>query len=277
MSIFFDFVDFLKPTPFNEKGALTGKLKICIKTLTPIFIGSGSEDTDGEMLFKSFQRCRGVPVIPGSTLKGVLRTVSQAVSYSCAEVSKAIQNDLPYFTGNCNCIVCKTYGKMGLKGVVEFGDMVLKEGSTSVIRIPLQMNPNVRKKDVYYRNDKLRGIKFYRHGEYKLLKNVQIPVEAVEDEGTFEGEIIFHDLHPEQLELICYSLGLDGSFQLKIGGNKSGFFGSCKVEVKGVLIDGKSFDTIQYACNYKKDDAVIIRNKQKLCEILSFSNKVTAI
>lgn len=277
MSIFYDFVDFLKPSSFNENGELRGKVSLRLKTLTPLFIGSGSEDRAGEILYKSFQRYCNRLVIPGSTLKGVLRTISQAVSYSCVEVSPAIRKDLPFPSEACNCIVCRTYGKMGLKGRISFGDLLLVSGQTEIIKIPLQMNPNIEKREVYYQDGKLRGIKFYRHGDYRLLPGAEIPVEAAQPDSIFEGELIFQEISAAQLELLCYSLSLDGSFQLKIGGNKSGFFGSCIVEVKEAILDGKDFDPHTYACNYRNRDEKIAANQQKLTEILSYQNRVTEL
>lgn len=276
MSAFYDFVDFLQPTLFKENGNLRGKILLRLKTLSPLFIGSGSEDREGELLYKTFQRYRDTLAISGSTLKGVLRTISQAVSYSCVDVEGKLRNDLPF---QCvgNCIVCRTFGKMGLKGRISFGDFLMASGRTEIIRIPLQMNPHIENRDIYYKDGKLRGIKFYRHGEYRLLSNAVIPVEAVQSDGVFEGELIFQEISTTQLELICYSLGLDGSFQLKVGGNKSGFFGSSIIEVKEAVLDGKEFDPYVYACNYRNKDEKIGANQRKLAEILSYQNKVTEL
>jgi len=278
MSTFFDFVEFLGPArPFSEEGKLNGKLVLNIKTLTPLFISSGYEDRDGKVLFRCFERFGSTPVIPGSSLKGVLRTISQAVSYSCVEVDRKIKKDLPFQSFECSCIVCSTFGKMGRKSKVRVEDQKLVQGQTEIIRIPVQMSPNVNARNIYYKNGKLRGIKFYRHGDYRLIKKAKIPVEAVKEGAVFEGELFFEDLHQKQLELLCYSLGLDNSFQLKIGNNKSGFFGSCKVEVKKAILNGKAFSPEEYARNYGKGDRKIENNKNKLSQILDFRNMVKSL
>mgnify|MGYP001019725098 CR=1 FL=1 len=277
MSESYDFVDFLgQVKPFNEAGNLSGKLHLYIKPLTPIFIGAGYEDRDGDLLYKCFQRYNDMPVIPGSTLKGVLRTISEAVSYSCVEVSRDIERDLPFRNrSDCNCIVCKTYGRMGQKGCVNFGDFILKEGTTEKIKIPVLLGPHVENREVYYKNGKLRGIKFYRHGDYRKVENTRIPVEAVMPGSVFEGEIIFYKVHKKQLMLLCYSLGLDGSFQLKIGGNKSGFFGSCEVEVKeSYYANGLQFDTVKFARSYGENDINIQKNKHRLSDILDYKSSI---
>ncbi|HHW00804.1 MAG TPA: hypothetical protein GXX36_14800 [Clostridiaceae bacterium] len=278
MSIFYDFVEFLGPAKsFNEQGNLSGKMVLNIKTLTPLFIASGYEDRDGKVLFRCFERFGSTPVIPGSSLKGVLRTISQAVSYSCVEVDRKIKKDLPFQYFDCSCIVCSTFGKMGKKAKVRVEDQKLVQGQMEIIRIPIQMGPNVNIRQIYYKNGKLKGIKFYRHGDYRIIEKAKIPVEAVKEGAIFEGELFFEDLHQKQLELLCYSLGLDNSFQLKIGNNKSGFFGSCKVEVKKAMLNGSVFRPEEYAKNYGKGDRKIENNKNKLSEILDFRNMVKSL
>ncbi|MCX7921555.1 MAG: RAMP superfamily CRISPR-associated protein [Clostridia bacterium] len=281
MSIYYDFVEFLKPESYTDKkGELSGKLSLEIKTLAPVFVGSGYEEEENGLLYKAFQKYQGQFVIPGSSLKGVLRTISQAVSYSCVDVEKEIINDLPFqrCTKDNGCIVCRTYGKMDYKGSVSYRDFNLRHGQSQIIRIPMQMSPNIKKKDVYYKNGKLRGIKFYRHGDYRQIPNAEVPVQAVMPGAVFGGEIVFQEIHREQLELLCYSLGLDGSFQLKVGANKSGFFGSCKIEVKNAFFIQKdltrqAFDACEYARNYRNNDDIVKKNKQKLSEILSISKQ----
>ncbi|RCX13508.1 CRISPR/Cas system CSM-associated protein Csm3 (group 7 of RAMP superfamily) [Anaerobacterium chartisolvens] len=275
MSQFYDFVEFLGPRSFNESGSLNGRIRLEITTQTPIFIGSGYEEIEEGELWKCFQRYGGSPVIPGSTLKGVMRTISQCVSYSCASVDR--KRDLPFSTGMCNCIVCKTYGKMGLKGCVSFGEFVSQNAETGKVLIPIQMTPDISKREIYYKGDKLRGIKLYRHGDYRLLENAQVPVEAVMEGAVFKGELMFSGLHGRQLELLCYSLGLDGSFIPKIGGNKAGFFGSCEISAGYAYMNHNTFDPCEYAKKYGISDLQIAKNKQKVSEILGYGSRVKEI
>lgn len=167
---------------------------------------------------------------------------------------------------------------MKLRSRVNIGDFVLEKGEQDIIRIPIQMNPHIENKDIYYSQDgKLRGIKFYRHGDYRILENTKIAVETVTKGGVFTGEIIFHGLLKQQLELLCYALGLDESFQPKVGGNKSGFFGSCVFKVKRAVLDSEDFDPSMYAKSYGASDTRIEQNKKKLCEILSFDNRILSL
>lgn len=278
MSICYDFVDFLGVQPFNGKERLQGSIRLAIRTLTPLFIGSGYEDIYENKLYRSFVRSGGNCIIPGSSLKGMARSISEAVSYSCAKVSRELSKDLPFLSGkNCNCISCRTYGRVDLKGRVSFGDCVFTEGRHSIIRIPLQMAPHIEKRGIYYNAGKLRGIKFYRHGDYRIIEKKEIPVEAVEEGSVFKGEIIFDGIDKEQLGLLCYSLGLDRSFTPKIGGNKAGFFGSCIIEAERSRVGGETFDPAEYASGYGNSDKGIKKNKDKLSEILDFENRITAM
>jgi CRISPR-associated protein Csm3 len=98
-------------------------------------------------------------------------------------------------------------------------------------------------------------------------------VNAVGAGGEFEGDIIFRDFHREQLELLCYSLGLDGSFSPKIGGNKPNGFGRVRISILRAEFrthEGKvEFDPMEYASDYAVNDEKIEANKKLISQILA--------
>ena len=100
------------------------------------------------------------------------------------------------------------------------------------------------------------------------------------------GEVVFNGITKHHLELLCFSLGLDGSFPLRAGGNKAGYFGLLNVEViestcyasgnynhpsiqmdKRVKVDW--FEPCKLAALYGKDNHNIMGNIRKLREILN--------
>lgn len=74
-----------KFTHHNEysKNTFSGKIDITIKTLTPIHIGQGTYEIKGGKAVKSFIKRNGKLVIPGSSIKGMLRSIYEAITPSC--------------------------------------------------------------------------------------------------------------------------------------------------------------------------------------------------
>jgi len=67
-------------------GYASGRLTYDLRALTPVFVASGSyalgkdvghQDTP---VVRACYRVKGVPAIPGSSLKGVIRSIAEAVS-----------------------------------------------------------------------------------------------------------------------------------------------------------------------------------------------------
>lgn len=246
---------------FKDKELLTGKMTLELTVVKPIFIADGTfiKSDNKDELVRKFVSFKGEKVIPGSTLKGVVRSIAEIVSYSCQ-------------TQNCNCISCLTFGKLGFKGRACFEDFFLKDGQVQTMYIPQLMQPKKWFRD---------KVKFYYHGDKNVLETGTIAVETVMPEAKFVGNIYFKDISEEQLQLICFSLGLDKTFFLKIGYNKPGYFGSCKVDSIETIIekdsDKYSFDTEVYAKawgkNYsKKEQEDIENNKKLLRDILDYNN-----
>lgn len=257
---------------FRKEGNLTGRIKLKITTLAPLFISSGYEDSTGDQLFRSFEQLDNKPVIPGSSLKGAIRTISEAVSYSCVTVEQQNRHLLPFvIPQDCKCICCKTYGKMGWKSSVELGDFRLEQGDYEIIHIPRMMSPNPLMSSYLDKAGKFKGIKFYSSMDYKEVENAEIPVQAVIPGAEFRGEVIFKELHNEQLELLCYALGLDNSFKPKIGANKPNGFGKCQITATyAEFRDGKQeFNPKDFALKYGISDEKITANKKLLSEILA--------
>ncbi len=67
---------------FNNK-TYSGKLDISIKTLSPIHISQGILKVNKGHISKATMRRNGHIVIPGSSFKGMLRSVFEAISESC--------------------------------------------------------------------------------------------------------------------------------------------------------------------------------------------------
>jgi CRISPR/Cas system CSM-associated protein Csm3 (group 7 of RAMP superfamily) len=130
----------------------TGTLHVTLRTEQDVHVGSGRKRMQGNDLVRGAARVRGRPGIPGSTLKGVLRSRYEAITASCAPrpgnrpvKSKSRTHEdvelaqltpgalaLPVFEA-CRpasrmCPVCALFGLMSLRGRVAVGDFLCEDG-----------------------------------------------------------------------------------------------------------------------------------------------------
>lgn len=138
-----------------ERGTYSGKLKLKMEILSPLHIGSKQQEYDENgNVMKSQMRRNGNIVIPGSSFKGAVRAIAEAVSYSCAvklpdvALKKILppENNEPCLDINKGlCITCSIFGMMSkagsYKGKVDFGEFVFSSGSTKYEEIPSLESP----------------------------------------------------------------------------------------------------------------------------------------
>jgi hypothetical protein len=213
---------------------------------TPVHVASGNVELTGGgriPLVKAHFRTGGKPAIPGSSLKGVIRSVFEAISRSCVRVqSRKLRNKLPQgFEQPCGelrntndllCPACRLFGAMGYQGQVRFADALLVEGNTSVILSPSLFAPRTHARIYYGGDGKVVGRKFYFHGQ---PAKGNVPLEVCEAESRFRLRVNFVNLTKAELGLLLTALG-QGSlpFALKLGGAKPACCGSVEVQVASV-------------------------------------------
>ncbi len=76
------------PPPHDRYVGLTGRITCTVKAVTPLFISDShavSEDDKGHKTYRFFQ-VDGKPVIPASSLRGMVRSVFETVTNSCFSV-----------------------------------------------------------------------------------------------------------------------------------------------------------------------------------------------
>lgn len=220
------------PHNIMEKGTYNGKLKLRIHVLSPLHIGGRMQDYDinGNIIKKQVRR-NGKIVIPGSSLKGAIRSVAEAVSYSCAvkvpdNVLKRIlpKNNYEQCSdiNNGLCMVCSifgmTNGEAAYKGKVNFGEFILIDGGLEKVQIPSLESPFKNyppKHDVFYSNN--RTNKKYNYGNERLyyckackLENCQncskekyfenIEIAGKEREMAFRGRKFYNANGEEQTQ-----------------------------------------------------------------------------
>lgn len=288
----FDFVLFNPPSFYEKKGGgsgeLSGELKLKITTVDNLYIGSGfSEDKTTGFCLETM-KFENTLIIPGSSLKGAVRKISSAISGGCIKEERNVRipekiSNIKCYAKNIEkqiksekCIVCDMFGmisKVSYASKISFSDFVSEGLNTQEEKINQQFSPNIESPKYKDENNKHKGYKFYKNDceEYSLSEKVN--VETVKRDTVFEGKITFKKLEKEQLQLLLFSLGLDESFNMKIGGFKNDGYGQIKTEAISFKIneDGniKEENVKSYAENYTKGyGKKFITSIQKLREIL---------
>lgn len=224
----------------------SGCLEFEIEALSHLFVGSGTYALSEDMkhrpggVLRSCYRLNGVPAIPGTSLKGVVRSVAEAVTASCVgSIGRDTRELLPRLSGECTpefaCPACSVFGVQGYLGKVAFSDAFLLPGQKMALHhIPSSYRPRLSRREqprVYFTDDtrrRLKGRKFYFHGRMRDDPRNE-PVEVIPQKSRLAGSVDFENLTREELALLVFALGLDGSFRLKLGGGKPACLGSLEV------------------------------------------------
>ena len=248
---------------YDNETRTTGRIEGIIEALSPIHIGSGIMDFDQDIgatqniaqlqnieIIKTVVRKGGIAVVPGSSLKGAIRSVVEAISESCVcKTKKGIENILRELARDfveCRkrprertqlCVACRMFGAMGFQGHVEIQDAPQINGKIITKPVPELHSP------VYYAADK-EGVplrKFYKH---ETLVSGNTLVEACEIGSKFRFVVQVNNLTQAEWGLLFTAFGHhpDHPFKLKIGGAKPVGFGSIDLQIEKIYIDGKIRD-----------------------------------
>jgi len=197
-------------------------------------------------------KIRQAYIIPGSSLKGVIRSIVEAISPSCVRViGWQTRPALPTRMKPCSdvnrlCPACRLFGmsagrRENYAGQVHCEDAVLKEGESEVVQTPLLWAPardrRGRLPRRYLSDHEAKGRKFYFHGT--LAKGPDARIAAGMD-SIFESRIRFGNLTGSEMGLLLAALGQHPHkpFLLKVGAGKPAGMGSVEVEVKAIVLLG---------------------------------------
>lgn len=247
----FGFVLFNNPSFYEGKGEISGELKLKITAVDNLYIGSGFSEYKTTGFCLETMKFENTLIIPGSSLKGAVRGIASAISGGCIKPEKdvflpeKIENIKCYAIKKDDkiesekCIVCDVFGMISYASKVSFSDFVSEGLNTQEEKINQQFSPNV--KSPKYKDESNRyhkGYKFYKNDCEEYSLDEKLNVETVKKGTVFEGKISFKRLETEQLQLLLFSLGLDESFNMKIGGFKNDGYGQIKTEAISFKING---------------------------------------
>lgn len=189
-------------------------------------------------------------IIPGSSLKGVVRSIYEAITRSCLCKTNAKKEEIPNNYSECNdtsklCPACVVFGAMSWLGLVHFHDAKYdpendKPGfDTGLIPAlfppkPQAKNAETQEKIYYYKNNKIRGRKFYPHS-YQEDEEVKptLRIQQAELGKRFTTYVNYANLTKMQLGTLLIALGQDSENRLglKIGSGKAVGMGTMKIDV----------------------------------------------
>jgi len=170
-------------------------------------------------------RSLGRPVLPGTGIKGAVRTVFEVLTGSCDPTRRG-----------CNsCAACRLFGALGRRGRLGFDDAVGQEVTEGAERVPIPFKPR----------KPADGIRLYDLGPALLQTGARVEEKLVREvfRGTFRGRMAFHHATPGELGLVLLALGWDGGgvpFPLRLGGVRFHGEGAASVSVAGAFLAGES-------------------------------------
>lgn len=263
-------------TRHDQFQGLSGRLYCRLTTLTHLFIPETQEVTKGKhQQFSLLRSADDRPLLPGSSLKGVIRSVAEAISGSCLTLPlgregqieyrgrPAVSYRIPRGFEHCRdadhlCPACRIFGslsggnpflgKIGLSDAVAVGAF---EVETMTIEALMEPKPRHR---AWYEDPQqqgfLRGRKFYYHRPLgprrtTVRNEYNKTIEAVKPGAVFEFEMDYANLTEAELALLVFTLMLEPEMAYKVGMGKPVGLGSARMEIVG-------WETIDRRARYRQ-------------------------
>jgi len=251
---------------FFEEG-LSGRITCTLTARTPLFVpkyrAGAADRTRQHEALEMYRNRDGVPLIPGTSLKGVIRNVAEAAANGCF----ALPGRLNYERGSVEyllpdgfwlckdrsqlCPTCRLFGMLNrgnvFAGNVAVQDALARPGfETQRFTLAVLSTPKPRHKPFYStkpteRKPPVRGRKFYYHRpqgprERSIKDGQNKTVEAVLPGAVFTFEVEFANLSEADLNLLLFSLVMWDDTCHKVGMGKPIGLGSAKIEIVSLSV-----------------------------------------
>lgn len=274
----------------------SGSLALQLTTQSPVMVGSGkivkgrdlanrtqnprvANQVKNLALVRSTLQTDSAIIIPGSSLKGVVRSIYEAITRSCICITKGRlprgqsewescpkkKDKPPLF-----CPTCQIFGALNLQGLIRFQEALCPLDKFTTDKIPLMMGPKKTAVDeegdfIYYVDSNgnsvarsssqgskksegnpdeyalRRGRKFYPH-TYEGDHELKLRVQQVPKGTVFTTTLHFMNVSREHFAVLLIALGLNDQkrMNLKIGAGKPVGMGSISVKATSLsLLDSE--------------------------------------
>lgn len=237
----------------DDDATLAGVLRFTLTTLTPLHVALGIVGLARSAQKEEFaalpvvsqrysndpkQPVRKVPLLPGSSLKGAVRSAAEALSPSCLPVvERRMRPFVGRHLGRCTtlqqlCPACRLFGNTRYAGHVFFADLRFAPRDLRWHGSPLLWQPGrgAGLKRRYVHGDRPSGRKFYFHRTPAEGDDLRV---VIRQGVSVPGQVVFEGLRPADLGLLVAALGVDPDhpFPIKVGGGKPVGLGSVKIDV----------------------------------------------
>ena len=277
---------------------LTGQIELYLTVVSEyLFIGSGEYDFDPEAkgdrpdVWHTFYRRNGEICIPGTSIKGSIRSIVEAISNSCVsqlhsrrgEKADAQHRRCEFRNVKEDriCPACSLFGTTGLRGRINFSDALpLGNPQTFLVKIGELWEPK------RFERDKRR---FYERRVFQPIPN-KFPrknfrfVEAVPKGSKFQLSLKFENVSKSEIGLILHALGwkvednrVKLAFNPKLGGAKPRCFGAVEFNpLRSLVWTGKSLKDLLKPHVMEGDELVsFLRECLRACEESELLHKET--
>jgi hypothetical protein len=262
-------------TGSNGQTLYSGSLVVDVFAETPIFISDPRNDlSDSRQLALSLQNFGGNYIIPGSSLKGMLRSIVEALGNGCltlfdGDYERRSSNPVDYRDKaprrfqHCEsndqlCIACRVFGmlkersdsvflgKVNIGDAVAFADKVYEYDPTYFDAL---MGPKPHHQAFYLDSSKrsIAGRKFYFH-HMELTppgrETRKIFLQPLDYNTQFRFRVDFTALEADEFGALLFAIALEEQMRHKIGYGKPLGLGS-------VYLQPMKLTLIDYAARYR--------------------------
>lgn len=286
----------------NSQKIYSGHLSVYMRAETPFFIRNAETSTQDTRVPGTHIRNKdGEYIIPGSSIKGLLRSVVETLCGGCMSVFRKPQeythNPLPTDFAPCTnnaelCLACRLFGMMGRSqsgidvflGKVNISDAYAYEDSVALynpIYTAVLDAPKPRHRAFYLdlQGRFIAGRKFYFHhdGEPRTEKRlIEIRntgeyrnqhIQPLESGAEFDARIDFTQLETDEFAALLLAITLLPDMRHKLGYGKPLGLGSMWLTPNGLtLIDYatrySAFRARRGITSYNMDEVTALRDEQ---------------
>jgi CRISPR-associated protein Csm3 len=226
----------------------TGRLTCVLTSLRQLHVGSGIYELDAnENPVRGQVSVDGKAVIPGTSLKGAIRSIAEAITNSCVRITRSdIGRNLSCRGAEaCRmvtprqpsklCVCCSVFGALGYQGRVSFSDARLLSGVMATHPIQAPYTPRDSARGYKDAHGLFNGRKFYYHGEPVAAREGE-PYQVVAENSDFEFTISFESLSDAEMCLLVVAMGILDDIVIKLGGGKQAMLGSAEIVPRSLAL-----------------------------------------
>jgi hypothetical protein len=204
----------------------TGTLHLMLTIPAGQFVSPGTgrlvlAELEGrEIVAQQAARAAGRPVVPGSGIKGAVRTLYELLSFSCDPLDRQTR-----CTKAACCDACSLFGLLGWSGRISFSDAVpVQPGSVQaqIQKVPIPWQPDAAKTDGDFRLYDLEEARMLDPDRRVWMKRPKLAREVFT--GELQTRLTFWNVTPEELGRLLLATGLGANdqtrFLLRLGGVK---------------------------------------------------------